>query len=479
MNVLLIQPPAPPKAIEPLHIPTDDPDLFSPPWDLMCLQTFVLERTRHTCRFVDCRLFTNLDEELVRTIESVPSPRIIVVHAPVLSIGEVSAVVDIAKRHFPNIRIVLFGNYPTEFPEEAAAMPRIDFALAGDPEPILRNLLDYIDVRQRLRRVPGLIIPGETQPGPSWVNKLQTLSLAQWNDVFWRAYTVGRADPICRTEARLSRGHSNSAADRAFGGRSAPLRFWPMDRMATLVQKCSHMEIHEVHIGDPPGIWTPEILSRWCNALLDIRNVQPWSLRLYPTAVKEEGVMNLVDTRCRRLEIIFPSCDRNLLEKYGIAFDPRAMTRMLAMLQEWHLPVHARFWIGGPEESRGETERIVQMARRFKHCHLSVHPYPFHPDSTLYEELWQNENMELPRLDEWIRWSLEPWMVERPLSLWKQKENLESLNAQLVRIRKAINRDPHFHIARFLEEARSRNWIEVLEDKALHFLRRALPAGRK
>ncbi len=444
----------------------------------MCLQRYLLDRTRHLCRFVDGRLFSNLEEELAGHINSMPPPRILAIHATALSIGEVSAVTDIARRRFPHTRIILFGDYPTEFPELAATMPRIDYALAGDPEPILRNLLDYIDVPQRLRRVPGLVIPGVTQPSPYWLNNLSGLSIGQWNDIFWNAYRVGPVHPVCRAEVRLSRGHTRSPSDRALGGRSSPLRYRPLDRMASLVQKCSHMEVNEVHMSDPPGVWTEETLLRWCRALLDLRNVQPWSLRLYPVPRNDETILNLIETRCRRLELIFPTCDRNLMDKYELAFDTRALSRMLALLQEWRVRVHVNFWIGGPEESRGEADRILHMARRFKHCQISVHPFPFHFDSPLYNDIWQNDTMEIPRLEEWIQWSLDPWMVERPLSLWKNRDKPEILQKQLKRIRKSIQRDPGFYMARFMEEIRTRNWIEVIEDKAVHLLRRALPANR-
>ncbi|MBN1269644.1 MAG: cobalamin-dependent protein, partial [Kiritimatiellae bacterium] len=160
MKVLLVQPPDPPAPVKPVALAGADPPLFAPPWDLLCLRSYLLLHTRHLAAVIDCRTFADLETELAEAIRAEAEPRLLVVSTTSHALGQSAAVLEIARRDFPGMKTVLCGEFPSQFPEQVAAVTRVDYALAGDPEPILRNLLDYMDVPQRLQRVPGLIREG-------------------------------------------------------------------------------------------------------------------------------------------------------------------------------------------------------------------------------------------------------------------------------------------------------------------------------
>lgn len=470
MNVFLVQPPDAPVAVEPLDSAQGTLDLFAPPWSLMCLQSFLRKHTRHISRFIDCRLMHDLESQLVARLQELAPPRILVINCPILALGQVAAVLEITKRHFPAMRTVLCGEYPSAFPDHVAEISRADFALAGDPEPILRNLLDHLDVAQRLRRTPGLIMEGSLKTEPYWLPRLAGLALPDWKDVFWNEYSDHLHVHACRAEVRLTRGHSRSPADRASGCAGAPLRQWPMDRFAQLISQCSHTEIKEVIVEDPPGFWTHERLEQWVRELLFIRNLQPWSLSIMPMALSDELVADLRESRCFRINVVFPSCDRSILATYGIKLDWRHITHTFQSLTAKGIRVYPQYWIGNPEQPRGESEQIIQSIRRLSLCDYRVEPFPFTIDSPLYEEL--AEQTTAPLLDEWIKWSRDPWIMERPVPLWGGHAGRDALEAELKKVQASLQRSPTLLWARIRHQLRSRNWIETLEDKAISFLQR-------
>lgn len=470
VNVFLIQPPDAPTPVAPLDSAQGALDPFSPPWNLMCLQAFLQRHTRHISRFIDCRLLTDLEPELIRRLEELEPPRVLVINCPTLALGQVAAVLEIAKRNFPAMRTVLCGEYPSTFPEHVSEIPRADFALAGDPEPILRNLLDYLDIPQRLRRTPGLIMEGSLNPKPYRLPRLAGLALADWKDIFWNEYTQILHTRACRAEARMTRGHTGNPGDRAYGDAGSGLRQWPMDRFANLVSQCSHTEIKEIVLTDPPAFWTPDRLREWVQALLYIRNLQPWSLSILPMTLDDELVKDLRSTRCVRVEVIFPSCDRGVLAEYGIKLDWKEPARTFRALTDAGIRVYPRYWIGGPEEHRGEPERITQTINRFGLCDYRVEPFPLVIDSPLYEQ--QLNQGTVPLLDEWIKWAREPWIMERPVPLWGGRDNVDILYRDLKMIHGWLQRSPGMIWARLRTLLRSKNWIETLEDKAIAFLQR-------
>ena len=434
----------------------------------MCLQAYIRKHTRHLCELVDCRLMHDLEAELVSYINGMPPPRMVVVNATCESLAEVTAVLDIVKRNFPKIRTVLCGAFPSAFPQQIAEIPWVDFALIGDPEPILRNLLDYIDVEQRLRRTPGLYLPSAPTPKPYWLPKLHGLALPNWDDHFLSGYREGAYASGCRAGIRTTRGHSRAPLDDAYGGMDEPLRQWPLDRVASFVSRCSHTEVSEVLLVDPPGYWSESILANWTQHLRNARNGQSWGVMLHPMALPESLIIEMQETKCHRVDFIFPTCDRELLREQGIVTDWREISGTMEMLSSMGIRVYPRFWVGGPSSARGDAARIAQTILRFRRVDYSVEPMPCQLDSPLYVN--HCDQSGAPSLQDWIGWARDPWSKERPTPLWGDETALADLKKELRTIDKALQKNPRMAWTRMKRRFRSRNWIEVLEQKALSLL---------
>lgn len=444
----------------------------APPWDLLCLRAYLQSRTRHSATLVDARTFTDFERELVEALRAVPAPFALVVYCEPLSVGETAAVLEIARRHFARLTTVVCGPFPSQFPAEAASALRTDYALAGDPEPILRNLLDHLDVPQRLARVPGLLRAGATVR-PHWLERLDPLSLPDWTGLFWPAYERRWPRAALCAEARWSRGHTGEPGDRAFSEAGAPLRLWPADRMAQMIQKAAAFGLQEVFLTDPPGLWTRARLATWCAALDRARVTQPWGLRLLPRALSEDDAAQLAWAHCRRIELLFPSAHPDVWPAYGCEPDLAALARTVDLLRAHQIRVEARFWIGGPEARRGEADRIASLVRLLRYPPTTLEAFPVSFDSPLYREFGAAPGA--PRLADWIRWARAPWMRERPVPLWGGPDAARVLRAAMARARRAVARSPQRAIQRAVAAVRSRPWIRLMEDKALAWLARVSP----
>ncbi len=469
MDVLLVEPPSTPEPILPLHAWGRQPSHgWSPPWSLECLRSFITRHTRHLCRLIDCRLFSDLESDLTQAIEACPSPRIIVVNTETESLGEASAVLEIAKRHFPDTKTVICGSYPSQHPDRCMELPRVDYALSGDPEIILRNLLDYLDVPRRLRHVPGLITGDSPEKHPSWVGNVKRLTLGTWDDIVWAGYRAGVGDDRAVAITRLSRGHTGLPCDKAFGNVDEPFRIWPLNQIAEIVQRCAHLEISEVFLDDPPGVWTPERLTAWCDALDRIRNLQPWGFRILPAWIDDDEAEALARAKCRHLEILFPSCEPSVLETYGCILSYRELDDSISLLESLGIHVHLTFWMGGPEEPEGEAERILRALQKLSPNRYTISPFPLSLDSPLYRQ--SMEQARIPHLEDWLEWSLRPWTAERPVPLWGGQEQLNSLRQEMEEIERSLNRNLRYRFQRWTRSLGSRNWIDSLEQKALSLI---------
>ncbi len=451
--------------VVPLDSTYGDAVRYVPPWDLLCLRSFILSKTKHQAAVVDCRLFADIEMNFLETLRAVPEPRMVVIDTPSLSLGQAVAVAEMTKANFPGTRVVLCGQHPSKFPTRIASIPHIDYAISGDPEPVLKSLVDFIDSDARLSRVPGLIKPGAFESGPSWLADLRALPLPDWQGVFWPAYEAGPRQAGWRAKVRISRGQSGQAADRAFRQSGEPLRIWPLDRMAACIQRCAHLGVVEVFVDDPPGIWTEDRLRAWCTALRDDRNSQAWALQLLPSDVSADTAALLYSAGCRRIEILFPSADLDILRHYGCDLTLGQIADSVKLLHGAGIQVKACFWLGGPEEDPGEVARVVRVIRHLGFCPFSLKSFPFAFDAPLYDEVPVTEDK--PQIDTWLNWARHPWTEERPLPLWGGRTAQAQITEMIGEIEQAITRSPERRLRRMINTIRSRNWVVEMENMAL------------
>ncbi len=469
MNALLIQPPDNHFDIPGAGIDQGDLDTFSPPWELMSLRAYMQKHTRHVCTFIDCRLMADLERELTEQIDRHPPPRIAVVHASLMAFGQVDSVLEIIKRRFPTIRTVLFGDLPSAFPEEMMTFPRTDFALAGDPEPILRNLLDYVDMEPRLRRTPGLVIPSQKAAAPYWLPKLNSLPLPTWDDYFWLGYKQGALNNVCRAAIRLTRGSARQEQNRLWGEQAQPLRVRPLAAMAALVSRCAHTEVRHLHLDDPPAFWTEVVLDEWIRELIHARNVQPWGATVFPMPLREELILTLRESGCQRLDFVFPSCDRDRLHDYGIHPDWKLVRDTFRGLQDAGIAVIPRFYIGGPGEASGEASRVAQWIKRFRFFEYRIEPFPYRLDAPVFAD---RDDDLTPSLHDWLNWSRDPWVNERPVPLWGGAPAQPRIQATVRAVQRTLHKNPRRAWQRIRRGLLSTNWIAHMENRALQFMQR-------
>ncbi len=440
MHVILVQPPDAPAPIPESAGPWTQARSLVPPWDLLCLRTYLHRHSRHLCKVVDARLFGRVEQDLVAAIQSVPAPRLLVVHAAPAGIGEATGIVVMAKSYFPDLRAAMIGPFPSQFPGQVAAMPQVDFGLAGDPEPILRQLLDNIDLPPRLAHIAGLVTRATVAPESAWLPQLNSLVLPEWEDFFWPPYQAATPGHARRVSARLSRGHTHRPADRAAGRCREPLRLWPDDKLAAAFDSLSHRNIAEILLADPPGLWTDQRLRSWCAALRRRMNIQPWAFRLLPQDIPADLAADLAASVCRRVEFLVPAWTAEDLAGYDCTLDPPRFKRTLETLKACAIQPDLVFWIGGPGARSHDHLAMSRLVRGLGHYHFVMAPFPFEIDSPLYEEI--SRTAALPHLDDWLRWSRAPWVLERPVPLWHGAAGVGQYQETIRRLQRALALHP-------------------------------------
>lgn len=466
MYAIIIQPGDPKAPLKARSNFIGGPTSLSPSTDLMALDTHIRDRSRHGSKYIDTRVLDNGYEGLVDEINQVPEPRVVVVEAKTLGLGQTTAIVEQVKHAFPEIPVGIFGQHPTDFPAEALGFPGVDFALSGDPEPILKRYLDLVDLPQRLEKIAGLQLPGgELKPAAFSQNLAAEVALPNLTYPYWAPYLRDDDNSTCTAELRLSRGNSGFPPDRAFPGHGQALRLFDLKSLATLMDRCAGTSIPHVSIIDPPGIWTLQRLVNWCDALKKSRNTKSWGLQFMPTLLGEGEIQLLVDSWCRKIDFIFPSCDPERLRTYGCIVEPKALKQVLQALKTRGISVSLRFWIGGPEESPGEVKRVASLIRKIGYVDYLLQPYPYHLGSQVYADYGAEQAG--PDLQAFIDWARDPKHIDQPNPIWGLEAGGRKIQHTARAIMRKINRNPVRMVRIYVDRAINTRWIDKIERKAI------------
>jgi hypothetical protein len=465
MNVLLIQPPEPDSEVHPKPLFRGYRSAFGPAWSTLCLSAYITGHSRHTCRGLDLRLHDDLETCLPREIDQTDIPAILVIHCRTDQAGEVQAIVSCARKHRSNIPIALCGPFPTRYPQHAMDIDGVDYALSGDPEAILRNLLDFIDIPQRLQNTPGLQQRNKPLKPPHWLKNIETLSLPDWKGFFWGAYR-NQADTII-PEARLSRG--SPSGDRSNPVPDEPLRVWNMRKLAHCIHQCSHVGISQVMLSDPPSFWTAERLRQWCTILRSMHNAQAWGIRLHPMSLDEQAIDDLIRAGGRRIDFILPTLHRERRETYGIQTGIRETAATVKRLEAAGIETHLHILIGGPEEGRDEIENLSRAVHQLAFARIILSPYPFVIGSSLHTQV-TSSNEHNCTIEHFMKWVHSPWTHTRPTLTWAGQTGTDYTIKTIQYFQRSMQRNPKRILRRLCEKVKTARPITYLEDKALALL---------
>jgi len=439
----LIQPHEPRSALLPIDNAGGGTVHFSPAWDLICLHAFVLERTGHRCHIIDLRLHDQVEQAFEPWLprDEAGDHIVALIYATPQNLESTGEIIRYLKRELKYCRIILFGPYPSTYPETLHLIPEVDFALCGDPEIKLRLLLDSLDVSHRLRTIAGLYVRGAEIKSPVWMPDLRNLSLPDWQQYSWRDYRISSGQRGARIEARLTRGQTGLTVDAAWPGRGEPLREWPVAQMAQRLMRCPGNGIDEVFLADPPGYWTDEKISAWCSTLRGLRNTQEWSFHVVARDLPDAILNELPVNGCHRVEIIIPTINPSRQRALGMDFSMAALKNLIMRMRQRSIDAQLVYWIEGPHAEPDEARAIFQHVRETGRPSFGVYPFPCLVDSPLVQASIASDRHG-PGIQDWIAAAQDPDGHPAPDALWGGHSSIGTASETLRAVHRKIALDP-------------------------------------
>jgi anaerobic magnesium-protoporphyrin IX monomethyl ester cyclase len=318
--------------------------------------------------------------------------------------------IKLIKDKFPDIPVVMGGNHPSIFPDEALAYSEVDYVLRGEAEVSLPELCRALDRGHGLEVILGL----SYRDKEAFIKHNPDVPPVNLDSLSWPAYDLLPMElyrcPISSKFAHpvyqmiTSRGCPNKCS---YCINSVEPKIGTLYRRRPIDDVVSEMEMlinkyqaRQIQFWDPIFPLGKKHALEFCEKVIErgLHRKMVWNSTTYAELLDEEMIAAMVKAGCRGLGFGIESGVPELLRSVNRKSDLDKVRAICKIARRHGITVGGGFIMGFPTETQEMTRQTIDYAKSLDlhYAQFSIMvPYPGTP---LYNQL--KNNGELKPIDE-------------------------------------------------------------------------------
>jgi len=354
----------------------------TPPLGLMYLAGYLEKYSDHKVKIIDWEI-ENFNYQKLKEKINEEKPDAVGVTTMTFTLLDVMELIKEVKEINPQIKVILGGPHVHIYPKETISLEEVDFAVIGEGEKPLKELLDNINNREQLHQVKGLVFKDNEKVinnGPQIpIDDLDKLPFPARHLTPYKKYTSSLAKKFPITTMFTSRGcpYKCLFCDRPHLGKMFRAR--SANNVVDEMQKCQEMGIKEIFIYDDTfGVDRQRVLDI-CAEIKKRKLTISWDIRTRVNTVDEEVLKALKEAGCQRIHYGVEAGTEKILEvlRKGITLEMAA--KAFRLTRKVGIQTLGYFMIGSPTETKKDILETIKVAKKlnpdFVHFTITT-PYP-------------------------------------------------------------------------------------------------------
>jgi radical SAM superfamily enzyme YgiQ (UPF0313 family)/SAM-dependent methyltransferase len=303
-------------------------------------------------------------------------------------------VVRTLREAFPELRIIVGGAHPTILPEETLLKNReIDFAVLGEGEKVMLNLVNGLEEGGSIAEIPGLAyrLNGEVRINPpsSPVGDLDELPMPARHLLPMHAYRM------TRSRSRSSHAYTVSVArgcpfDCAFCCRifGRKVRHHSVSRILEEVRVLvEQYGAEEINLEADTLTLNKSFLRSLCEGLVSsgLSRRVIWTCESRVDTVDEELLRKMKEAGCWQISYGVETGTQRLLDLIHKGITLTRIEETFALTKRAGIGIRAFYMLGIPTETREESLRTISFARKLDAEWSQFTLFTPFPGAELYE----------------------------------------------------------------------------------------------
>lgn len=409
-----------------------------PPLGLLYLASSIkkFSKYKHNIKIIDS-FSENLDfKDIEKTIKNF-NPDLIGITAYTPILYDALKTLKLAKKINPKIITVIGGHHSDLYPKETLSQEGIDFAILGEAEYTLPNLIDNIIEKSSISKIKGIaykkkdkiIINGKHQI----INKLDDLPFPAYELIDLNKYQCLIDEKKFTASIITSRGCPYKCT---FCSKPLKQELWRPRSPKNVVDEieCLYNKgIREFFFADENFNVNPKRVRDICKEIQKRDIKIYWSFRGRVNQIDEKTIKECKKAGCRRIHFGIERANDKDLKYIRKDITINMIVKAIRLCKKYKITTLGNFMIGFPDETKKQMLRIADFANRLRLDYASFQIISAYPNTQLYSEMLSKG---IIKKDIWKRFAEKPipnFKAPSCSNLYSKKQLLKMVKACLRR----------------------------------------------
>ena len=354
----------------------------NPPLGLLYIAAYLEKFTKYSVEIIDCQV-EKINYDSLASRVALARPDVVGLTVMTLTLIDVIKTVKLIKEVDKRIKVILGGPHVHLFPEETINLQNIDYLVLGEGEETFKELLERLDNKPALKKVPGLVFKdnGEvvntgTHP---FIKNLDEIPFPARHLVPYKKYNSLLSKGNIVTTVFTSRGcpFKCSFCDRPHLGKIFRAR--SANNVVDELEECTKMGINEFLIYDDTFTVDKKRVLDICNEILR-RNLKiGFDIRTRVDTIDEEIIKHLKKSGCQGIHYGVEAATEKVLKILDKGISINQVKEAFDLTRKYSIPILAYFMIGNPSETREDIYATFKLTKELSpdYVHMTIlTPFP-------------------------------------------------------------------------------------------------------
>lgn len=382
MKVLLINPPRINEIMGNNPSIIEEERGYNPPLGLLYIAAFMERHTKHNVTVIDSQVdkldYSSLQEKIASIL-----PDVVGITTMTMTMVDVINTANVVKEINNTIKVVLGGPHVNLFPDETIMLKNVDYLVLGEGEIVFTKLINAIDEKVELRKIPGLVFEDNGEiinTGKRlMISNLDELPFPARHLVPYKKYTSLLSKGGVVTTVITSRGcpFKCSFCDRPHLGKIFRAR--SSVNVVDELEACKKLGIYEFLIYDDTFTVNKKRVIDICDEIIRRKLNIGWDIRARVDTVNEEVIAHLKKAGCQGIHYGVEAGTDKILKILNKGITINQVKEVFNLTRKHEIPILAYFMIGSPKETLEDIYQTFKVMKDLNpdYVHLTVlTPFP-------------------------------------------------------------------------------------------------------